>query len=228
MLMGRSVYPSAASLAYTGESCTLSTPLRGSTTKAFPVKFKMAPNSLFAILLRSRWWISFALTAVIALLALALLPPDFKLVGALGATPFFAVGVVALVRQLNAPSPAKVQALLDTAAQQNWTQFSAQLQAAWKAEGYTVQPIGSPAADFRLERQGKTALVCAKRWKAAHHGLEPLKLLHQARQDQGLQDAVYIALQPLQANASAFAEQQQMVVLQGTDLAGLLVKGSPR
>jgi restriction system protein len=187
----------------------------------------MAPNSLFAILLRSRWWISFAITAAIVLLALALLPPDYKLVGALGATPFFAVGVVAMVRQLNAPSPAKVQALLDAAAQQNWAQFSAQLQAAWKAEGYAVQAIDSPAADFRLERQGKTALVCAKRWKAAHHGLEPLKLLHTARQDQGVQDAVYIALHPFHANARAYAEQQQMVVLQGADLAGLLTKGSP-
>jgi restriction system protein len=190
----------------------------------------MAPNSLFAILLRSRWWISFALTAVIVLLALALLPPDYKLVGALGATPFFAVGVVALVRQFNAPSPARVQALLDAAAQQNWAQFSAQLQAAWKAEGYTVQVTSTTndsAADFRLERQGKTALVCAKRWKAAHHGLEPLKLLHNARLDQGVQDAVYIALHPLHANARAYAEQHQMVVLQGADLAGLLTKGSP-
>lgn len=192
----------------------------------------MAPNSLFAILLRSRWWISFALTAVIVLLALALLPPDYKLVGALGATPFFAVGVVALVRQLNAPSPARVQALLDAAAQQNWAQFSAQLQAAWKAEGYTVQATSpatnDSAADFRLERQGKTALVCAKRWKAAHHGLEPLKLLHNARQNLGVQDAVYIALHPLHANARTYAEQHRMVVLQGADLAGLLAKaGKP-
>lgn len=184
----------------------------------------MAPNSLFAILLRSRWWISFAITGVIVLLALALLPMEYKLVGALGATPFFAVGIVALVRQLNAPSPARVQALLDTAAAQNWAQFSAQLEAAWQAEGYTVQRIGSPAADFRLERQGKTALVSAKRWKAAHHGVEPLKLLDTARSAEGLQDAVYIALQPLQSNAAAFAQAHQQVVLQGADLAALLAK----
>lgn len=185
----------------------------------------MAPNSLFAILLRSRWWISFAVTAVIVLLALGLLPPAYKLVGALGAVPFFAIGIVALVRQLNAPSPARVQALLDGAAAQNWAQFSAALEAAWQAEGYTVQRIGSPAADFRLERQGKTALVSAKRWKAAHHGVEPLKLLESARAAQGLQDAVYIALNPLHENALSFAKAHNLVVLQGTDLAGLLAKG---
>ena len=191
------------------------------------MKFQMAPNSLFAILLRARWWVSFALTAVIVLLALALLPTDYKVVGALGATPFFAVGVVALVRQLNAPSPAKVQALMALAANQNWVQFSAQLEAAWQAEGYAVQRIQHPAADFRLERQGKTALVSAKRWKASVHGVEPLKLLDSARESLGLQDAVYIALQPLQDKAKAFAQAQQMVVFTGADLAALLAKASP-
>lgn len=184
----------------------------------------MAPNSLFAILLRSRWWISFALTGVIVLLALALLPTDYKLVGALGATPFFAIGIVALVRQMNAPSPARVQALLDTAAAQNWAQFSASLEAAWQAEGYTVQRMASPVADFRLERQGKTAVVSAKRWKAAHHGIEPLKQLEALRTTEHLHDAVYVALQPLHENAQTFAKAHNLVVLQGTDLAGLLAK----
>lgn len=188
----------------------------------------MAPNSLFAILLRSRWWISFGLTALIVLLALALLPPDFKLVGALGAVPFFAIGVVALVRQLNAPSPARVQALLEQAASQNWAQFAATLEAAWQAEGYTVQRLNTPAADFRLTREGKTALASAKRWKAAHHGMEPIKQLEAARAAEGLQDAVYIALQPLHDNARLFARDQNMVVLQGADLAGLLAKAKPQ
>ena len=192
------------------------------------MKFKMAPNSLFAILLRSRWWVSFVAGGAIVLLALALLPMEYKVVGALGATPFFGVGIVALVRQFNAPSPARVQALLDAAAAQNWAQFANTLESAWQAEGYQVQRIGGTAADFRLERQGKTALVCAKRWKAAHHGVEPLKLLDAQRTADGLQDAVYIALQPLHSNAQTFAQQANMVVLQGADLAGLLAKASSK
>ena len=36
-----------------------------------PVKFKMAENSLFAVLLRSRWWISFAICAAVVLVSLA-------------------------------------------------------------------------------------------------------------------------------------------------------------
>jgi hypothetical protein len=49
------------------------------------VKFKMSEKSLFAVLLRSPWWISFLLVAVIALVAGALLPAEYAGVGMLGA-----------------------------------------------------------------------------------------------------------------------------------------------
>jgi len=55
----------------------------------------MAENSLFAILLRSPWWVSMLLagsiTAVVALLA----PSEFKYLGAFGALPLYGVGCVA-------------------------------------------------------------------------------------------------------------------------------------
>lgn len=38
------------------------------------MKLKMAEKSLFAILLRSPWWVSFSLVAVFALASKALLP----------------------------------------------------------------------------------------------------------------------------------------------------------
>ena len=48
----------------------------------------MPPNSLFAVLLRSPWWISFALVGLIALVAFALLPAQYAVVGALGVRPW--------------------------------------------------------------------------------------------------------------------------------------------
>ena len=51
------------------------------------MKFKMAENSLFAILLRSRWWVSFLVGAVWALLAAALVPTPYKMVAILGSLP---------------------------------------------------------------------------------------------------------------------------------------------
>ena len=41
------------------------------------MKFKMSPNSLFAVLLRSPWWVSFALMGLFSLAAVALLPRDY-------------------------------------------------------------------------------------------------------------------------------------------------------
>ena len=40
------------------------------------MKFRMAPNSVFAVLLRSPWWVSLAIAAALALAAAALLPAD--------------------------------------------------------------------------------------------------------------------------------------------------------
>lgn len=186
----------------------------------------MAPNSLFAILLRSRWWISWVIAAVIVLLAMALLPQDFKLVGALACVPFFALGIVALIRQIQAIPASKVDALLAQAGTQNWPEFSDTLRNAWMAEGYSVEKRDHAACDLWLDRQGKTAVVSAKRWKAATHGMEPLKQLSAAKDSLQANDAVYVALHPLHENAAAFAKQAGIVVLSDMELATLLNKAS--
>ncbi len=70
----------------------------------------MAENSLFAILLRSRWWVSFLVGAAWALLAAALVPQPYKMIAILGSLPFWAVGFVAFVRQYDQPTPAAAAA----------------------------------------------------------------------------------------------------------------------
>ena len=59
----------------------------------------MAENSVFAILLRSSWWISVVVGAIIVVLCLALLPKDIRFVGAAGSLPFFVIGALAAKRQ---------------------------------------------------------------------------------------------------------------------------------
>ena len=76
----------------------------------------MAENSVFAILLRSSWWISVVVGAIIVLLCLALLPKDIRFVGAAGSLPFFVIGAMAAKRQWKAPSSAATEALLAHAA----------------------------------------------------------------------------------------------------------------
>ena len=135
------------------------------------MKFKMAPNSLFAILLRSPWWISFVLVACVALISKALLPSEYFIYGALGGFPIFVVGCIAAWRQLRAPSAAKVQTMLDQVQAMPWAKFSQALTRAWAGQGYGVNVASKGAVDLRLTRNGQTTLVSAKRWKAATHGV---------------------------------------------------------
>jgi len=188
------------------------------------MKFKMAENSLFAILLRSRWWVSFTVGAGWALLAAALVPQPYKMVAILGSLPFWALGFVAFVRQYDQPTPAQQRALLESAAQQNWNEFAQHLERAWATEGYSVARCKDAAADFVLQRNGKTTLVLAKRWKAGTHGVEPLRALHQAMPAHNAQECAYVCIAPLQDTAQRFADAQHIAILQGLTLATLLQK----
>ena len=185
------------------------------------MKLKMAENSLFAILLRSRWWISFVVAAGIAAVSMALLPPQYAPFGALGALPFVVIGGMALSRQWGAPSASQIEASLAQAGAMSWNEFAAKLEAAYHSAGYAVQRT-SGGADFVLDKGGRTTLVCAKRWKAARQGVEPLRELDAARQAKDADAAVFLSLGPLSDNAIAFARNAPIRVLQGADLALLL------
>ncbi|NMM80687.1 restriction endonuclease [Acidovorax sp. SRB_14] len=183
----------------------------------------MAPNSLFAILLRSPWWISFVVAGAIALVAAALLPAQYALFGAIGGLPILAVGFVAAWRQLRAPSAAQVSETLDAALAMPWRDFAHALTAAWQAGGATVERLDGPSADFRLTQGGRVTLVCARRWKAATHGVEPLRQLLAAVQAQGAASGAYLAVQgELSDTARLFARDHGLLVLQGPALAQLL------
>lgn len=188
------------------------------------MKFKMAENSLFAVLLRSRWWISFLVGAIWALLAAAFVPQPYKIVGILGSLPFWAIGFVAFIRQVDLPSDAEQERLLHRAANQNWNDFSASLERAWKAEGYDVQRAQHADHDFILRRNGKTTLAFAKRWKAINHGVEPLRQLHQAMQQHQADECVYLCIVSLAETAQAYADQHHMAIISSAHLAGLLKK----
>lgn len=195
------------------------------------MKFKMAPNSGFAMLLRAPWWVSWALAAVIVLGCFALLPAHLALFAAAGALPIGVIGIIAAWRQWRAPSSARLQAQLDMANALTGAQWADWLTRAWSAEGYVVQTLGSVGtiananADLRLERGGQAILVSLRRCKAANHGVEPLRALWQEQQRQGAQGSVYVLLQgQLTDGAQAFAKEQSLVLLQGADLATLLLR----
>ncbi len=78
---------------------------------------------------------------------------------------------------------------------------------------------------MRLTQGGKTTLVSAKRWKAATHGVEPLRELHAAMLASEAPAGVYVAaLGQVSDNAHAFAREHGIVVLQGDAVAQLLLR----
>ncbi len=184
--------------------------------------FKLSPNSLFAVLLRSPWWVSVGVALLFIGASIALLPAQYRVFGALGGVPFWVIGSICLVRQLRAPSARQTQALLASVNALSWREFSAQLEKAYQRQGYTVVRR-SGAADLAITRAGRTTLVAAKRWKAARHGVENLQALHAAVQaDDEASNGVYVALGELSDQAALYAKSHGVVVARAEQLVGLL------
>ena len=182
----------------------------------------MAPNSLFAVLLRKPWWVSFGIAAAIGLVAGALLPSDYKAVGAFSGFPFLVIAAVAAWRQWKLPSTARVEATREAVSRMAWPAFSALLEQAFRRDGWTVQRVKSEAFDFELERQGRRMLVSARRWKSAQTGLEALRALQAAREQADVADALLIGLGGLSDAARPFAARHRLAVWQAAEIAQAL------
>ena len=176
------------------------------------MKFKMAENSLFAILMRNPWWISLLIVVVFSLLCVAILPKNLVIFGIMGTFPFFVTGVVAFKRQWGKPKPAVIEAELARLAALNWRDFSAELEAKLVKQGFEVTRLNTGAADFKLEKSGNVTLVSAKRYKAATHGVEALQALVAQQEAQGADKAMYVCLSPVTAQAAKFAREKGVVL----------------
>jgi restriction system protein len=185
------------------------------------MKWKMAENSLFAVLLRSPWWISGAVALGVTGLAFVLLPADYRFAGAFGALPFAGIALWRLVKEIGTPSASRVSETLERVRAMAWPAFADALEAGWRRDGYTVKRTQG-AADFELAKEGRIYVVAARRWKAAHTGLEPLRELVKAKEAREAQEATWVTAGELTAEARAYAIEQRVRLLAGTDLTRLL------
>lgn len=184
---------------------------------------KMNPNSLFAILLRSPWWMSIAVGGGLFAIARALLPESVAPYGIFFALPFFAIGVVAGWRQLRAPSASSVAGALDAVRAMDWDEFAGALEEAFRGQGYAVSRLpGSSGADLELSRAGSVSLVACKRWKAARTGIGPLEELDATRRKRKAGEGIYVAVGEVTSNARDFAMRSNIRLVQGNELAAML------
>jgi restriction system protein len=186
------------------------------------MKFKMAENSLFAILLRSPWWISIALCIALGAAGAALLPERFRIAGALSGLPFGVIGVMAAMRQRGLPTAAQVDQTRQTVSVLAWPAFADLLAQAFERDGYAVQRASHAAYDFELQRQGRRTLVAARRWKSARTGLETLRALQAARQAADVSEAIVVALGELTETAAPYARQHAITVWRAPEIAKAL------
>jgi restriction system protein len=176
------------------------------------MKFEMHKNSLFAVLLRSQWWVSLAV-AVGVVAALRFVLPDIYAFFA--AIPFILIAGVAAWRQLRAPSAAQLEKSLAALRAKPW-------EAAFRREGYAVKRLDGKDADFELTKGWRVALVGCKRWKVARTGIDPLRELHAARGRREAQECIYIAAGEVTENAAAFCVQHGIRLVRGAELARMI------
>jgi len=184
---------------------------------------KMHENSLFAILLRSPWWISIGAAAAMGVVARYVLarfsmPEAYAVFIAL---PFLVIGSYAAWQQLRAPSAERIAATLEALRALSWEEFSAALEESFRREGYTVSrstPSAAAGADMELVKAGRVTVVACKRWKVARTGIEPLKELEAARVARDAHACILVAAGEVTGNAIAFAASKNIQLLHGASL----------
>src|SRR5687767_6954898 len=111
---------------------------------------KLPENSLFAILLRSRWWVSMLLAAGVFALVRIWFPPGLAMFAAL---PFFGIGLYAAFQQLKRPGAKRIAKTLERARALPWEGFCAALEEGFRREGFTATRMEG-GADLVLRHEG--------------------------------------------------------------------------
>ena len=178
---------------------------------------KLPQNSLFALLMRSRWWASALAAAAAFGLARLFVPEAAALFGAL---PFLVIAAVVAWREQRVPRGERLEAALARLRSMPWEEFAGALERGYRRAGYDVRPARG-AADFELEKNAVVSLVSARRWKAARTGAEPLKDLAAAARQRGAQGAIYVCAGELTDSARAVAGGSAVQLLEGGELVRL-------
>ena len=182
---------------------------------------KLPENSLFAILLRSRWWVSLLVAVGVFAVARLFLPEGFALFTAF---PFIVISGMSLWRRRGEPSGAQVDAAIGALRAMTWEEFARALEQGYRREGYVVKRVEG-AADFELERAGRLSLVAARRWKASSTGVGPLKELVAAGEAREAAECIYVLAGETTQNALGFAKKTKVNWVRGADLVMLVGNG---
>src|SRR5512134_3751515 len=100
------------------------------------MKWEMHENSLFAVLLRSPWWVSLLTAIAIGAGLRVFLPIEFAVFGGL---PFAVIACVAGWRQLKRPGAKRIAATLERARALSAEAFRGELEEGFRRQGYSAK-----------------------------------------------------------------------------------------
>jgi restriction system protein len=180
---------------------------------------KPSEGSLFAVLMRSPFWVSLLIAGALFAIARNFLP---NLLAAAATLPFLGLAAFAGWRQIKTPSPTRVTEALDALRAMTWGQFSAVIAETFRREGYAVGEVETGVANYELHKNGYKSLLSCKRWKVAQTGIAPLRELFEAMQAREARDCIYVATGDFTETAREFAREKGMRLLHGTELAILV------
>lgn len=179
---------------------------------------KLRKDSLFAILLRARWWVSLLVAVGVFALTRLILPEGLALFATL---PFIVIAVVVAWKEIRQPRGARLDKALARMRAMSWEEFAAGVEEGFRRQGYAVKRADG-IADFELEKDGRVSLVCARRWKAARTGVEPLKELVSAGEKRGAGECVYVVAGELSVQARRLAEEKRVSLMESAGLFALV------
>jgi restriction system protein len=182
------------------------------------MKWEMHENSLFAVLLRSPWWVSLLAAIALAAALRVFLPLEYALFGGL---PFAVIACVAGWRQFKRPGAKRVAATLERARALSGDAFRAELEEGFRRQGYSAKR-GEGAADLVITQRGIVTVVGCRRWKAARTGIEPLREFDAATSEHGAHKRLYVAVGEVTDPARAFAAKKGIALVQEEELVRLL------
>ena len=182
---------------------------------------KLPQNSLFAMLMRARWWVSALVALGVFAAARLILPAGFALFATL---PFIVIAFVVAWKEIRQPRGARLDMALERLRAMSWEEFAFGLEEGFRRQGYAVGRAQG-IADFELAKDGRVSLVCARRWKAARTGVEPLKELLAAGEKRGAGECIYVVAGEMTENARGFAKEKGIRLVEG---AGIVASSAHR
>ena len=174
------------------------------------MQLKMRENSLFAVLLRSPWWYSLGIAALLLMVGHLLLRGHYQVIGIALGLPFVVIAAIARYRQSQTPNTRQLQHTDAWVRSARARDLVAALSAGYQQQGYRVTPFEGKAADLEIEKDGYVCLVNCKRVKAANTGVEPLHAFVAAGERREAAKLIYVTLGEVSADARKFAATQHI------------------